>query len=88
MSRPKKEPQAKTSQASKAVIQAATVNDTIAAISLVEVAINSLEMQDIGSPEQEVLKLAITKLWALHDILIEVEVVADDDDDDDDAGDL
>lgn len=77
---------AKARKAPKAVIPAATVrDDTLAALCIMEVTLHSLESQEIGTPEQEVLKLALKTLWKVHDVLIEF---APDDDDDDDEGDL
>lgn len=73
-------------RARKAVIPAEAVTDTLAAISLVEVTKHSLQGQEIGAPEQVVLEQALKKLWAVHDLLI--EVAPDDDEDDDEGGDL
>lgn len=69
-------------RARKAIIPATTITDIVAAISLVEVTMRSLETQESGAPEQVVLEQALKKLWAVHDLLIEVAT------DDDDGGDL
>lgn len=57
---------AKARKAPKAVIPAAIVTDTVAAISLLEVTMRSLQAQEIGTCEQEVLKLALKTLWKVH----------------------
>jgi len=49
------------------------INECIVAISLVEVTWHSLDSQDIASPEQEVLRHALTVMWAIHDLLSELE---------------
>lgn len=44
---------------------------------------NSLESQDIASPEQEVLKRALKAIWSVHDWIYELtpDVFADEDTD-------
>ena len=60
------------------------LGECIGAISLVEVAMHSLDSQDIGSPEQEVLKRALKLIWSVHDWLHESN--SDDLDNKDDDG--
>ncbi len=46
-----------------------TLDECVGAICLVEVALHSLEWQEIASPEQEVLKRALKAIWVVHDWL-------------------
>lgn len=46
---------------------ASALSECSAAISLLQVTVRSLDVQDIGCPEQEVLTRAIQALWAVHD---------------------
>jgi hypothetical protein len=48
---------------------ASALGECSGAISLVQVTARSLESQDIGCAEQEVLTRAIQALWSLHDWL-------------------
>lgn len=43
------------------------LDECIAAISLVDVTVHSLELREIASPEQEVLKRALEVFWFVHD---------------------
>jgi len=70
--------------ASGSVSVRSILGECIGAISLVEVAMHSLESQEIGSPEQEVLKRALELIWSLHDWLH--ESISDDLDNKDDDG--
>ena len=56
-------------------------NEIIAAISLVEVAMNSLECGEVGTSEQITLKQALKSMWLVHDRLDEIGI--DDSTDDD-----
>ena len=58
--------------------------ECVGAASLVEVAMHSMESQEIGSPEQEVLKRALELIWCVHDWLHESN--SDDVDNKDDDG--
>jgi len=60
------------------------LGECVGAISLVEVAMHSLESQEIGNPEQEVLKRALELIWSVHDWLHELN--SDDLDNKDDDG--
>lgn len=52
------------------------------AICLVEVSRRSLESQEIGHPEQDVLKPALRLLWSVHDWIDESTPDLEDEDDD------
>lgn len=43
------------------------LDECVGAICLVEVTLHSLESQEIGSPEQEVLRRALKAIWCVHD---------------------
>ena len=58
--------------ASRPVSVQSILGECIGAISLVEVAMRSLESQEIGNPEQEVLKRALKLIWSVHDWLHEL----------------
>jgi len=62
------------------------LGECIGASSLVEVAMHSLESQEIGNPEQEVLKRALKLIWSVHDWLHELN--SDDLDNQDDDGEV
>lgn len=48
-------------------------DECVGAISLVEVAIRSLDSQEIAFPEQEVLKRALKAIWCVHDRINELK---------------
>jgi hypothetical protein len=48
------------------------LDECIGAICLVEVTLHSLESQEIGSPEQEVLRRALKAIWCVHDWVYEL----------------
>lgn len=50
---------------------------------MVEVAMNSLDSQEIGHPEQEVLKRAIKILWPVSEYLSDLEAQLPDDEEGD-----
>jgi hypothetical protein len=58
---------------SQLVSAGSALDECIGAISLVEVAMHSLESQDIASPEQEVLKRALNAIWLVHDWIYELK---------------
>jgi hypothetical protein len=43
------------------------LSECFGAICLVQVTLHSLESQDVGCPEQEVLTRALRTLWSVHD---------------------
>ena len=43
------------------------LSECVAAISLVDVTVHSLEAQKIAAPEQDVLNRALQVLWSVHD---------------------
>lgn len=45
------------------------LDECVGAICLVEVTLHSLESQEIGSQEQEVLRRALKAIWCVHDWL-------------------
>jgi len=88
--RPKKNPSKTGSPAAPPRRESSTqvsagraLDECIGAVSLVDVAMNSLESQDIASPEQEVLKRALKAIWSVHDWIYELtpDVFADEDTD-------
>lgn len=48
------------------------LDECVGAICLVEVTLHSLESQEIGSPEQEVLRRALKSIWCVHDWVYEL----------------
>lgn len=48
------------------------LDECVGAICLVEVTLHSLESQEIGSPEQEVLRRALKAIWYVHDWVYEL----------------
>lgn len=52
--------------------------ECVGAICLVEVAMNSLESQEIASSEQEVLRRALKPMWFVHDWIYELRPEDDD----------
>lgn len=52
----------------------AALEECIGAICLVEVTLHSLEFQEIGMPEQEVLKRALKMSWRVHDWLDDLDL--------------
>ena len=49
------------------------LEECVGAICLVEVAMHSLESQEIASPEQEVLKRGLKAIWLVHDWIYELK---------------
>lgn len=65
------------------------LDECIVATSLVEVTLHSLEGNEIGYPEQEVLKRALKVMWVVHDWIDDSNPdLGDEDDEGDDEGDL
>jgi hypothetical protein len=60
------------------------LEECVGAICLVEVAMHSLESQEIAFPEQEVLKRALKAIWLVHDWINELRL---DDDEEANRGD-
>jgi hypothetical protein len=50
------------------------LDECIAAISLVDVTVHSLESQEVASSEQEVLKRALEAIWLIHDWVDELNL--------------
>lgn len=48
------------------------LEECVGAICLVEVAMHSLESQEIASPEQEVLMRGLKAIWLVHDWIYEL----------------
>jgi hypothetical protein len=48
------------------------LDECVGALCLVEVAMRSLEWQEIAFPEQEVLKRALKSIWSVHDWINEL----------------
>jgi len=48
------------------------LNECVGAICLVEVSMHSLELQELGSSEQEVLRRALKAIWFVHDWIYEL----------------
>ena len=48
------------------------LDECVGALCLVEVAMHSLEWQEIAFPEQEVLKRALKSIWSVHDWINEL----------------
>lgn len=78
--RPKKNPSKPRSPAAPPRRISPTLNgaqealeECVGAICLVEVATHSLESQEIGSPEQEVLKRGLKAIWLVHDWIYELK---------------
>lgn len=59
----------------------ASSNECMTATSLVEVTLHSLEQNEIGHPEQEVLKRALKVMWVVHDWIDESNPDLGDEDD-------
>jgi hypothetical protein len=49
------------------------LQECIGAICLVEVAMHSLESQELAFPEQEVLKRGLKAIWLVHDWISELK---------------
>lgn len=58
------------------------LDECMAATSLIEVTLHSLEQNEIGHPEQEVLKRALKVMWVVHDWIDESNPDLGDEDDD------
>jgi hypothetical protein len=48
------------------------LDECVGALCLVEVAMHSLEWQEIAFPEQEVLKRALKSIWSVHEWIDEL----------------
>ena len=48
------------------------LDECVGAICLVEVTLHSLQSQEIGFPEQEVLRRALWAIWCVHDWVYEL----------------
>jgi hypothetical protein len=48
------------------------LDECVGAICLVEVSMHSLELQELASPEQEVLRRALKAIWFVHDWIYEL----------------
>lgn len=57
---------------SKSASAGSALDECVGALCLVEVAMHSLEWQEIGFPEQEVLKRALKAIWCVHDWIDEL----------------
>jgi hypothetical protein len=62
-----------TLRASKSVSVGTVLNECVGAICFVEVTLHSLESQEIGFPEQEVLRRALKSIWSVHDWIDELK---------------
>lgn len=62
-----------TLRATKSVSVKTVLHECVGAICLVEVTLHSLESQEIGFPEQEVLKRALKSIWSVHDWIDELK---------------
>lgn len=51
------------------------LDECIAAISLVDVTVHSLELREIACSEQEVLKRALEAIWLVHDWIDDLKFV-------------
>jgi hypothetical protein len=54
-------------QASQPVSAQTILCECTGAICLIEVTMHSMESREIGHPEQEVLRRALTLIWSMHD---------------------
>ena len=61
------------------------LDECMAATSLIEVTLHSLEQNEIGHPEQEVLKRALKVMWVVHDWIDESNPDLGDEDDDEEG---
>lgn len=65
------------------------LDERMTATSLIEVALHSLEQNEVEHPEPEVLKRALRVIWVAHDWIDGSNPdLGDEDDEDDDGGDL
>lgn len=62
-----------TLRATKSVSVETVLRECVGAICLVEVTLHSLESQEIGFPEQEVLRRALKSIWSVHDWIDELK---------------
>lgn len=62
-----------TLRATKSVSVETVLRECVGAICLVEVTLHSLESQEIGFPEQEVLRRALKSIWSAHDWIDELK---------------
>ncbi len=62
-----------TLRATKSVSVETVLNECVGTICLVEVTLHSLESQEIGFPEQEVLRRALKSIWSVHDWIYELK---------------
>ena len=66
---PTRSPQQKSSKLASA---GSALDECVGALCLVEVAVHSLEWQEIAFPEQEVLKRALKSIWSVHEWIDEL----------------
>jgi hypothetical protein len=59
-------------KSSKLASAGSALDECVGALCLVEVAMHSLEWQEIAFPEQEVLKRALKSIWSVHDWINEL----------------
>jgi len=57
---------------SKLASAGSALDECVGALCLIEVAMHSLEWQEIAFPEQEVLKRALKSIWFIHDWINEL----------------
>jgi len=71
---PSADPPAPSSRqkSSKLASAGSALDECVGALCLVEVAMHSLEWQEIAFPEQEVLKRALRSIWSVHDWINEL----------------
>jgi len=62
-----------TPRSTKSVGVETVLRECVGAICLVEVTLHSLESQEIGFPEQEVLRRALKSIWSVHDWIDELK---------------
>lgn len=62
-----------TLRATKSVSVDTILDECVGAICFVEVTLHSLESQEIGFPEQEVLRRALKSVWSVHDWIYELK---------------
>lgn len=62
-----------TLRATRSVSVETVLRECVGAICLVEVTLHSLESQEIGFPEQEVMRCALKSIWTVHDWIYELK---------------
>ena len=65
-------PSSSGQKSSKLASARSALDECVGALCLVEVAMHSLEWQEIAFPEQEVLKRALKSIWSVHDWINEL----------------